>query len=417
MVVRKLPAAPRRRVFTDEHARHIEKQVADWIADGVIEPSQAWIAYNPVLVPKSNGKIRVCVNYKPLNDCIEDIAWQLPKVQDLRFRLREGGGGKFFAKIDLASAFHEIDIAPHQRELTAFWAGTRKYQFKKMSFGLKPAPKQYQRFIEYVLANIHNLFVYIDDILLLATTKKKLAKLIDVVRSRLGQAKLPINEEKSVYFRTHVVFLGHQVSASGLTAGPKVKELFLRSKPTNQKELQSLLGFANCFKSYTPEFAVRTKPLYSETGTRFNWNPECDKAYDWVITLAERTVENAHATPGVPLQLYTDASGWGTGAVLMQEGRVIAVDSKSFSETEMKYSTTDREHLGLVRAVLSFRLFIGGEQVMLHTDHTSLCNRSEKCLTAKQWRWKMILQEWATGAQYIRGADNPADWPSRLQHK
>lgn len=134
-----------------------------------------------------------------------------------------------------------------------------------------------------------------------------------------------------------------------------------------------------------------------------------------VTDIADRMVTLGEWHDDDEAQLYTDASTKMCSAVLIQNGRIIALASRKLSPRETRYSTTDREHLGLVLATKKFRLFLHRHSAptQVLSDHTALLNRKWCDLTPRQARWKMDVEQWIPHLTYVKGKNNPADYFSR----
>ena len=122
-----------------------------------------------------------------------------------------------------------------------------------------------------------------------------------------------------------------------------------------------------------------------------------------------------HWTEGVDADLYSDASNYELGVILLQKGRVVALASRKLTPAETRYSATDREHLGLVYAADKFRLILhqSNATTRVHTDHAALLTRRPDRLTPRQARWHTQVNAWMPKVEHVRGKENPADFISR----
>jgi hypothetical protein len=117
----------------------------------------------------------------------------------------------------------------------------------------------------------------------------------------------------------------------------------------------------------------------------------------------------------VDADLYTDASQYALGVVVIQEQRIVAVASRKLSPAETRYSATDREHLGLVYAAEKLRMILhqSDATTRVWSDHSALVTRKPDKLTPRQARWNTLVQHWMPRITHVKGKCNPADFVSR----
>ena len=147
----------------------MREQMNELIQHNWVEPSESpWGA--PVLfVPKKNGQLRMCIDFRDLNSMTIDDSYPLPRLEIL---LHRASSATVFSKIDLASGFHQIEMSIESRIMTAFRLpeavqGSSLWQWKVMPFGLRNAPPTFQRAMSRALVGCeHCAVVYIDDILI-----------------------------------------------------------------------------------------------------------------------------------------------------------------------------------------------------------------------------------------------------------
>jgi hypothetical protein len=123
---------------------------------------------------------------------------------------------------------------------------------------------------------------------------------------------------------------------------------------------------------------------------------------------------NHHWRGGVLADVYTDASQYALGVVLLQEGRIVAIASRKLTPAETRYSATDREHLGLVWAAEKFQLILHQKgKVQVWSDHSAFLNRKYDRMTPRQARWQSTVDAWIPNLSHVKGKSNPADEVSR----
>lgn len=401
------PLRPRLRVLSPQERAHLDQAIDAWMQKGYIEPSRAWVTCNPVFVEKKNGAIRTCIDYRPINAAIDTWEWPLPKIKNIRHRL---AGSSWFSRLDLEEAFHRVRVEEHSRPLTAFHTHRGNFQFTRMPFGLSTAPATFQRFIEWVLKPCQEYVIsYVDDILIMASTKAQLFKRQNTIEHILRVNKVSINEAKSERMCREITFVGLQIKEHTIGTSLARQSPVL---PKTKEEWWSALGYANCFRDYLPSYAAMSAGLYP--GQCQLAEPERTKKWTLLWRATAQALDLQSYDDTQPGNLYLDASQYAVGAVLCQQGRACACYSKSLNQSQQRYSATDREHLALMLGLEAFRIFVQSNQLLTtNTDHTALLNRDESRMTSRQLRWKTRITEITCNIKHIPGKDNPADFWSR----
>ena len=411
------PTPPRPRPLSPIEQGHLRQATADWLAKGVVEKTRQlpWVN-NPVFVEKKNGTIRTCIDCRPVNAVTEDFDWPLPRLQDLRFRL---GGAKWFARMDLRDAFFRIKVPAEWRPHTAFRCDGTTYQFTRMPFGLKTAPAVFQRFMDHGLKSCWEFsFWYIDDVLVFADSLAELRRRVTIVRGRLRSMGCEVNEEKSEYDARGLLFAGLWIYSKG--QGPnhlKVEEVLSIPTPRTKKERQSALGLVSYLRDHIPLASLLTAVLSPREGETTS-EEELGHAWKRLTKHIARTITTlGHWDENKPADLFTDASNAGAAAVLMQDGRIIALASRKLTPAETRYSATDREHLSLLLAAQKFKFFLHrqGANTRVANDHAAHVFRKTTEMTPRQTRWHTIIGQWVPTITHVSGVNNPADFFSRWQ--
>jgi hypothetical protein len=406
---------PRPRTLTPSEESILWEQVCDWLSADVIEqgPNQSWYN-NPVFVAKKSGKIRTCIDCRPVNKITEEFDWPLPRLQELRHRFR---GKKWFTRIDLKDAFFRIKIPKEYRKYTAFLARGRSYQFKRMPFGLRTAPSIFQRFMDHALKDHINIaYWYMDDILTGADDPDQLRKYTKQIMRSLAKHDLTVNQEKSEYEVQGTLYAGMWIFPQGM--GPnweKVKEALELRPPSTKKEKQSALGLVSYLRDFIPLVSHFTAELYPGNKEPMNQEAYHEQWRKLSNHIAKAICTLRHWNEQDDADLYTDASGSAVAAILIQNGKVVTVASRKLKPAETRYSTTDREHLSLVLAAERFKLFLHrpGGKTRVWNDHASLLNRRTTNIMPRQARMNEIISTWIPTIQHVKGEMNPADWFSR----
>ena len=181
--------------------------------------------------------------------------------------------------------------------------------------------------------------------------------------------------------------------------------------PTNSSDLRSFLGLASYYRCYIKCFANIAYPLYQLTnkGATFVWDEQCQSAF---IELKQKLTEApvlmypSFGPSADQFILLTDASATGIGAVLEQNGHVVAYASRTLSASERNYSVIQRECLAIVFALKQFRHYLLGRHFKLVTDHAPLQWLSSQKMEGLLARWALATQEFDFTITYRKGIEH-----------
>nr|GEY33820.1 putative reverse transcriptase domain-containing protein [Tanacetum cinerariifolium] len=277
---------------------------------GFIRPSMSpWGA--PVLfLKKKDGSMRLCIDYCELNHVNIRNRYPLPRIDDLFDQLQ---GVKFFSKIDLRSGYHQLWAKEQDIPKTAFHTRYGHYEFLVMPFGLTNASAVFMDLMNRIFHEYLDKFVivFIDDILVYSKTKEEHEEHFRIVLGTLRQKKLYTKFSKCEFWLGQVAFLGHIVSADGITMDlAKVEAITKWPRPKIVIEIRSFLGLAGYYRRFVEGFSRLALPLIKliRKGEKFVWDEEREKSFE---ELKKRLVSAPILT--LPsgtggFQIYSDAS-------------------------------------------------------------------------------------------------------------
>ena len=380
---------------------------------GVIEPSSSSWASPVVLVTKKDGSLRLCVDYRKVNDLLIKDSYPLPRIDDSLDAL---SGAKWFSTLDLASGYWQVPMDPKDIDKTALTTPYGLFHFKVMPFGLANAPATFERMMEQVLAGLHweVCLIYLDDVIVFSRTFEEHIVRLHQVFSRIKGANLKLSPTKCRLFCHEVGYLGHIVSKDGVATDPKkIEAISSWPVPRTTKEVRSFVGLCSYYRRFVRGFADIARPLHraTEANREFYWSSECQEAFDKLKKALTTPPILAYPSEAGLFWLDTDASGSGVGAVLSQEQdgekRVIAYYSRVLSGNERNYCVTRRELLAVVLAVKHFHHYLWGRHFMVRSDHGSLrWLMNFKNPVGQLWRWLQVLSEYDFEIQYRPGAQH-----------
>lgn len=347
---------------------------------GVISPATEptpWCS-GMVVVPKKSGSVRICVDFRKLNESVRRETHPLPKVDD---SLAQLAGATVFSKIDANSGFWQIPLDDSCKELTTFITPFGRYHFNRMPFGIASAPEHFQHQMEEILTGKEGVLCHMDDVLVFGRTQAEHDCRLKDVLSIIKAAGVTLNREKCEFNTHSLTFLGHQIDNHGVSPDPqKTSAIQTFKKPTNRTELRRFLGMANQLGKFTPNLAAISQPLRELLSTKktWLWSPPQDDAFEKLKKeLIQPTVLVLY-DPNAELKISADASAYGLGAVLLQktdqspEWKPVAFASRALSDTEQRYSQIEKEALASVWACEKFSDYVLGKRVLLETDHKPL---------------------------------------------
>ncbi|KAL6419674.1 hypothetical protein ACFW04_011286 [Cataglyphis niger] len=392
----------------------IDTEVDEMERAGVIEPSRSAWSSPIVVVRKKDGKHRFCIDFRRVNDVTEKDAYPLPQVTATLDKLR---GAQYLTTLDLKNGYWQVPLARESRPITAFTVpGKGLMQFRVMPFGLHSAPATFQRLLDSVIgpALEPNVFVYLDDIIVISRTFERHLELLTEVFRRLRAARLRLNPEKCRFCVDQLRYLGHVVDRAGIHTDPeKVRAVASWEEPRSTKQIRQFLGVASWYRRFIENFSTIAAPLTRLTKKNARWIWGEAEATAFKRLKAALTTAPVLACPDFNRRfiLQTDASTSGLGAVLTQyheDGeRVIAYASRTLSGAEANYSATELECLAVVWGVRRMRDYLEGYAFTVITDHQSLrWLQKLEAPTGRLARWLFELQQYDFEIKYRRGALN-----------
>lgn len=395
----------------------IKENIDRWIKLKIIETSTSEWRLPIVVVNKSDGTLRLCLDARKLNAITKKDLHIPPnvlhKIESLPHK------AKFYVRLDLNEAFLQTKLDPNDRKKTAFSIpGIGEFQFIRMPFGLVNSPATQSRLMERIFREKFDPYImhYLDDVIIMGTSMDHLIKNLNDVASILNKHNLTVSKKKTSNVLSRIRILGHIVDEHGIhTDTRKVKVIKEWKLPKTGKELQRFLGFTNWYRRFIKNYATLTGPLY-EISKKRNLEPFWDepriKCFNDVKS--EMIISPVLRTPDWTRKMIiqADASDKGTGAVLGQiddEGNeyVIEYYSYKFTDREIKYAPTEKEMLAVLKAIRHFKYYIEFNNLIIYTDHHALQYlMNMKVMSGRLSRWILELQPFVNQIKHRAGKDN-----------
>src|SRR5436190_999861 len=410
--------------LSKQELKETRKFLDEYLAQGLIRPSSSPAASPILFAKKKDGGLRLCVDYRKLNDGTIKNRYPVPLARDLMNQLSKA---KYFTALDIRGAYHRLRIASGDEWKTAFRTHFGLYECLVMWEGLTNAPADFQAFMNKVLEPYlgHFAAAFFDDVLIFSETKEEHTEHVRKILQTFKEHGIYLRLPKCKFHTTKVDYLGFVISTEGISMDPRKQEEVLCWKPPkNVTQIQELIGFANFYRRFIKGFSKIVRPLTRTTGKEgFQWGPNQEKAFENLKHAFATAPVLLRFNPDKKITLETDASDIASGGVLSQEdnqGTLHPVDffSKSHTPAEKNYDIYDRELLAIIKCFKYWRseLLSPDKPTDVITDHQNLQTfMTTKTLTPRQVRWANFLSQFNFMVRYRPGKKNgKADYLSRL---
>jgi hypothetical protein len=374
-----------------------------WVSPIHVVPKKAGIT---VIKNKENELVptrvlsgwRVCIDYRKLNSATRKDHFPLPFIDQMVERL---AGHAYYCFIDGYSGYNQVPVDPEDQEKTTFTCPFGTFAYRRIPFGLRNAPATFQRCMISIFLDMVecHLEVFMDDFSIFGSSFEECLHHLTLVLVRCKEKNLVLNWEKCHFMVKQGIVLGHVVSHKGIEVDKaKVDLISNLPPPLAVKEIHSFLGHDGFYRRFIKDFSKIARPLCNllAKDAPFDFSEECHASFE------------------------SDASDYAVGAVFGQRveklPHVIYYASKTLNDTQLNYSTTEKELLAVVFALDKFRSYLLGSKVLVYSDHPALKYLlSKKAVKSRLIRWILLQQEFDIEIRDKKGSENVvADHLSRL---
>ena len=376
-----VPKAVPPRVVPHRKRQGLKSELDSLVSQGVIvaddSPSE-WLT-PIVLVAKPDGSTRICLDPQYLNTQLIRAQCHIPTMTEI---FADVSGSKYFSCLDAKQGFHQVVLEEESSRLFCFVTPFGKYRYVRLPMGTCNSPEIFHQIMTETLRDIPGVAVYIDDVLVHASSVTEHNRRLKLVLDRLREAGLTMNKKKSVFLKESVDFLGHKLTGTGVQPQrSKVEAVQNMVIPADKEAVQRYLGFITYLSKFIPRLSELTHPLREvcKRGREFIWEAPQMKAFEDIREIVTQSPELALYEGDSPVVLQSDASAHSLGAVLIQNERPVEFAAKSLSDTQQRYSQIEKEFLAVVFACQRFRYYtVGRSEVVVETDHMPLIGLMKK---------------------------------------
>ncbi|CAF4563297.1 unnamed protein product, partial [Didymodactylos carnosus] len=306
--------------------------------------------------------------------------------------LQRLGGHSWFTKLDLKSGYYQIPIQQQDKEKTAFVTQDGLYQFEVLSMGLMNAPPTFQRVMNNIIGykRWDYVVVYLDDILIFSNSFEEHIKHLQEVFGVLSEHQFMLNLDKCSLAKQAIDFLSHTITEDSIIPSKeRIQAIIAIPQPKTLAQANKFIGKIGWYRKFIPKFAKIAAPIHKVTNKikrkkhEFYWHDaQIQAANKLKQLLTEEPLLLRYPHPTAPFILATDASEYAIGGALKQ-----IVDGKThynyflsrlLTTTERNYKTIEREALAIFWCMKKLEQYMGGRDVVIHTDHKPLAQFHKK---------------------------------------
>jgi hypothetical protein len=316
------PVSQKPRRQSIERQDFIREEVQKLLPAGFIEEVHhpVWLA-NPVIVPKANGKLRMCIDYTNLNKACPKDPYSLPRIDQI---VDSTSGCDLLSFLDAYSGFHQIQMSRKDRKHTAFVTVDGLYYYVVMPYGLKNALPTFVRAMSKTFGDLirDRVEVYVDDIMVKTKRGSTLVEYLTLVFYKLRATRTRLNPKKCVFGVSTGKLLGFLVSHQGIEANPeKIKVIETMRPPARIKDVQKLTGSLAALSYFISRLAERSLPFFKllQKSGPFSWTEEAKRAFQELKQQLVSLPILVAPEPGEPLYLYIAAATEVVSMVLVVE--------------------------------------------------------------------------------------------------
>ena len=405
------PIAIRSRSYTKEDSDFINEEIQKLLNADIIESSRSPWRAQVLVVQRENKKKRMVVDYsQTINKFTELDAYPLPKMESIINNISQD---KYYSSIDLRSAYYQVPLKEEERHYTAFEAGGKLYQYKRLPFGVTNGVSVFQRIIDEFISrnNLKKTYAYLDDLTVTGSTLQEHDENLKALLDAAKRYNLTINEDKSKFRMTKINMLGYEIEYGTVKPdAQRLQPLIDLTPPKTMQELKRINGMFAYYAKWIPNFSRKAEHLI-----KAKCIPLSTDALDAFQNLKSELMKASLGSikDDIPFEVECDASDHTIAAILSQSGRPVAYMSRTLNKNEQNFPAVEKEATAIIEAVRKWTHFLKGRFFHLITDQRSVsymfdqANRG-KIKNSKILMWRIELSQFKYDIRHKPGIQNVA---------
>ena len=396
-----------------------DKTINEMVQQGILAPADSEFASPCFIIRKADGSLRFLTDFRKLNESLVVDVTNTPTTREI-IDFAANISPCFMSKIDLRQAFHQIKIDKQsQRYLTIATYQSACWSYQRLGQGLSSSPGQCQKVISNYIRSFPDLaercIIYIDDILLLTKTAEEHVILLEKLFLVLRQAMLFAHPLKISLLQRKMDFLGFTLGEGQIKPQAcKLGEILEIKRPTNKKQLRSMLGLVNFVSHHIPNYSLITAEISDllHSNVRWKWTERHEENFQKLKIAASQAVPLDFPSKIEEIDCFlvnTDASDRGVSYMLFEQRKdgkrkLLALGGKSLQKSELLWPMHQKESFGVLLALCTYRYYVQSCKIIVLCDNrATLFIKSLKLATTNQrlLRWSLILSEISNDMHFV----------------
>ena len=301
-----VPVWSRSRRLAPDKFEALKREIERLVTQGILAESHGPWPSPIVMVKKPSGEYRLYADFVALNKILKVPRYAIPSINNFSAMAH---GCSWFSSIDIKDAYYHIPVRPADPHKLTITTPIANFKYLFLPMGLATSSSYFQKLMNEVLSGLPQVFVYLDDIIIMSSSLEDHQRLLHLVFKRLEEHGLVVNTKKCVLAVNQLSFLGHIVSSEGVKpTTTNMQAIVDYEKPRTKKQLRRFLGMIQFYNRFIPNCAKILGPLYSLTSTenrasRISWTPETDKCFARAKTAITEATILAHPDHEADLEL------------------------------------------------------------------------------------------------------------------